>query len=55
MVKREWAQGRKNPTLLVRLDLDVYQGAKEEAKKSKITIKNWVSQVIREKLMKMDH
>jgi predicted HicB family RNase H-like nuclease len=55
MAKNEWAKGRKDPTLLVRLDPDVHQGAKEEAKAAKLTLKDWVSQVIRGQLMKMGH
>jgi hypothetical protein len=52
MAKKLWATGRKDPTLLVRLDADIYQGAKEEAEKLKMTLKSWVSQVIRGELMK---
>jgi predicted HicB family RNase H-like nuclease len=47
MAKNEWAKGRKDPTLLVRLDADIHQGAKEEAKKSKMTLKAWISECIR--------
>jgi predicted HicB family RNase H-like nuclease len=50
MSKKVWAKGRKDPTLLVRLDADVYQGAKEEAEKAKMTLKAWISEVIRGKL-----
>ena len=51
MAKKSWAKGRKDPTLLVRLDPDIYQGAKEEADKAKMTMKAWVSMVIRGQLM----
>lgn len=50
--KKEWAKGRKAPTLLVRLDEDVHLGAKEEAKKAKMTLKSWVSETIRGHLKK---
>jgi predicted HicB family RNase H-like nuclease len=53
--KKSWSKGRREPTLLVRLDVDVYQRAKEEAEKAKMTLKAWVSQVIRGQLMKMGH
>jgi len=55
MSKKVWAKGRKDPTLLVRLDADVYQGSKEEAEKAKMTLKAWISQVIRGQLMIMGH
>jgi predicted HicB family RNase H-like nuclease len=55
MSKKSWAKGRKDPTRLVRIDPDIYQGAKEEAEKSKMTLKDWVSQCVRGQLMKMGH
>lgn len=53
--KKSWARGRKEPTLLVRLEPDVYQGAKEEAEKAKMTMKAWISEVIRGQLMIKGH
>jgi len=55
MIKKSWGKGRREPTLLVRLEADVYQGAKEEAEKAKMTIKAWISQVVRGQLMKEGH
>jgi len=48
--KKSWAKGRKDPTLLVRLDPDIYEGAKKEAEKAKMTLKAWVSQCVRKEL-----
>ena len=53
--KKSWAKGRKDPTLLVRLDPDIYAGAKEEAEKAKMTLKAWISQCVRGQLMLKGH
>jgi predicted HicB family RNase H-like nuclease len=50
MVKKSWAKGRKDPTCLVRVEPDIYNEAKEEAEKEKMTLKAWISMVIRNAL-----
>lgn len=52
MSVKPWAKGRKEPTLLVRLDADVHKYAKDIAKKDKMTLKSWISQCIRHTIEK---
>ena len=54
MSKKSWAKGRKDPTRLVRVDPDVYEISKQEADKDKMTLKDWVSSVIRRELIKRE-
>ncbi len=51
MSKFTWAKGRRKKTCLVRIDPDVYESVKEEASKDKMTLKDWVSLVLRGELM----
>jgi len=50
--KYSWAKGRKEKTYLVRLDEDIYDIMKIEAYKDKMTIKAWMSLLVRNELQK---
>jgi predicted HicB family RNase H-like nuclease len=53
MVKTSWAKGRKEPTCLVRLDSDIHIKAKIQADKESVSLKEWVSLVVRDKLTQL--
>ncbi len=55
MAKKSWAKGRKDPTLLVRLESDVYERSKMIAEKNKMTLKSWISHIVRIELDKNKH
>ncbi len=49
--KTSWAKGPRKRTCLVRLEPDVYEAAKEEARKDCMPLIAWVSLVVRGELM----
>lgn len=51
MAKKVWAKGRREATHLVRLEADIYQAAKDMAEKEGMTLKAWISLVIRRLLL----
>jgi predicted HicB family RNase H-like nuclease len=53
MTKKVWAKGRREATHLVRLEPDIYQDAKNMAEKEGMTLKAWISLVIRRLLLIM--
>ena len=52
MKKKVWARGRKDPTCLVRIEADIFEEAKVQAEKDGMSLKAWVSLMIRGELMK---
>ncbi len=53
MNKKPWAKGRKDATCLVRLDPDIYEKAKEQAYKEEMSLKAWISSLVRFKLAQL--
>jgi predicted HicB family RNase H-like nuclease len=52
MAKRSWAKGRKHPIKLVRLEPQLHFLAKEQADKDCKTLKEWVSNCVKQELEK---
>lgn len=51
MKKKLWAKGRKERTCVTRLDEDVHEESKEMAKKYRMSLKAWVSSVLRREII----